>query len=94
MKIISKYILTNVLGWEIKDKFPDIKKSVIIFAPHTSYFDGLYGKLYLMHSGINYKFLSNQIQSFLSIILISITFLAHTSSFSPRRKLPPAVEIS
>jgi len=57
MKILSKYILVNLLGWKIKGEFPNINKSIIIFAPHTSYRDGLYGKLYLMQSGINYKFL-------------------------------------
>jgi 1-acyl-sn-glycerol-3-phosphate acyltransferase len=60
MKAICKYILTGIIGWKIKGEFPDIKKSVIIFAPHTSYWDGLYGKLYLMHLGIKYKFLSKK----------------------------------
>ncbi len=60
MTTISRYILVNLLGWKIKDEFPNIKKSIIIFAPHTSYWDGLYGKLYLMQLGINYKFLSKK----------------------------------
>jgi len=60
MKTISRYILVNLLGWRIVGEFPDIKKSVIIFAPHTSYWDGFYGKLYLMQLDINYKFLSKK----------------------------------
>lgn len=60
MTTISRYILVNLLGWKIKDEFPNIKKSIIIFAPHTSYWDGFYGKLYLMQLGINYKFLSKK----------------------------------
>lgn len=60
MTTISRYILVNLLGWKIKGEFPHIKKSIIIFAPHTSYRDGLYGKLYLMQLGINYKFLSKK----------------------------------
>lgn len=40
--------------------FPEIKKSVIIFAPHTSYWDGFYGKLLLMNLNIHYKFLSKK----------------------------------
>lgn len=60
MKAISGYILTSILGWKIKDEFPDVKKSIVIFAPHTSYYDGLFGKLYLMYTGINYKFLSKK----------------------------------
>ncbi|MBT3382473.1 MAG: glycerol acyltransferase [Prolixibacteraceae bacterium] len=60
MKAICRYILTGILGWKIEGEFPDIKKSVIIFAPHTSYWDGLYGKLYLMQLDIKYKFLSKK----------------------------------
>ena len=60
MKTISKYILTNVLGWEIKNAFPDIKKSIIIFAPHTSYMDAIIGKLCVNETAIKYKFLSKK----------------------------------
>jgi len=58
MKTIFKYILTGVLGWEIKGEFPEVKKSVVIFAPHTSYYDALYGKLFLNGIGVKHKFLS------------------------------------
>ncbi|MBW6492352.1 MAG: 1-acyl-sn-glycerol-3-phosphate acyltransferase [Lentimicrobium sp.] len=60
MKTFSGYILTKVCGWKIVGDFPTLNKSVIIFAPHTSYWDGLYGKLYLMQLGIKYKFLSKK----------------------------------
>ncbi len=60
MKVIYKYILTNVLGWKIIGELPDIKKSVFIFAPHTSYWDGFYGKLFMMTTSIRYKFLSKK----------------------------------
>ncbi len=53
-------IILKILGWKIIEEFPDIKKSIVIFAPHTSYFDGLYGKLYFMNSGVNYKFLTKE----------------------------------
>ncbi len=56
MNIIAKVILTKLLGWKVNGTFPDIKKSIVIFAPHTSYYDGLYGKLYLMTTGVEYKF--------------------------------------
>jgi len=58
--MISGFILKNLLGWRIIGEFPNIKKSIVIFAPHTSYYDALYGKLYLMQLGINYKFLSKK----------------------------------
>jgi|AZIJ01.1.fsa_nt_gi 1-acyl-sn-glycerol-3-phosphate acyltransferase len=57
---LPKYILTNTLGWKITGDFPNVEKSIIIFAPHTSYWDGFYGKLYFMQSGVNYKFLSKE----------------------------------
>ncbi|MCK9421827.1 MAG: 1-acyl-sn-glycerol-3-phosphate acyltransferase [Bacteroidales bacterium] len=60
MKTISKYILTSVLGWKIKGEFPDVKKSIIIFAPHTSYYDALYGKIGLNEFGIKHTFLSKK----------------------------------
>lgn len=60
MTTISGYILTKVLGWKINGEFPDIKKSIIIFAPHTSYYDAVYGKLLFNELGIRYKFLSKK----------------------------------
>ena len=58
--MISGFILKYLLGWKIKGEFPNIKRSIIIFAPHTSYWDGLYGKLYLMQLDVNYRFLSKK----------------------------------
>jgi len=59
MKTISGRVLEK-LGWKIKGDFPDIKKSIIIFAPHTAHIDALYGKLGITELGINYKFLSKK----------------------------------
>lgn len=56
----SFFILVNILGWKIINNFPNIKRSVIIFAPHTSYLDALYGKLYVNIIEINHKFLSKK----------------------------------
>lgn len=60
MKRIARLILVNVFGWKIIGDFPDFTKSVLIFAPHTSYYDGLFGKLYMMNVGVHYKFLSKK----------------------------------
>jgi len=59
MSIISENILPT-LGWKVTGVFPNIDKSVIIFAPHTSYWDAFYGKLLLMQTDIVYKFLSKK----------------------------------
>lgn len=40
--------------------FPDIKKSIIIFAPHTAHIDALYGKLGITELGIKFLFLSKK----------------------------------
>lgn len=60
MKTISQYILTGVLGWKIRDEFPNVRKSIVIFAPHTSYYDAIYGKLLLKDIGIKHIFLSKK----------------------------------
>ncbi len=60
MRNISGIILTTVLGWKINGEFPDIKKSVVIFAPHTSFWDAIVGKLYLLDTGARHKFLSKK----------------------------------
>jgi 1-acyl-sn-glycerol-3-phosphate acyltransferase len=57
---IYGFILVKVLRWRIIGKFPEIKKSVVIFAPHTSYYDALYGKLFLKEIGVKHVFLSKK----------------------------------
>lgn len=59
MKTFSGRIL-KILGWQIKGESREIKKSIIIFAPHTSYWDAFYGKLCLNELGINHKFISKK----------------------------------
>lgn len=40
MKSLSKFIFTTLFGWKVVGEFPtDLKKYVIIGAPHTSYWD-------------------------------------------------------
>lgn len=60
MKTISGYFLTSILGWKIRGEFPDIKKGIVIYAPHTSYFDAFYGKLYFNELCIKHQFLSKK----------------------------------
>ncbi len=60
LKTISEYILKDILGWKIKGDFPDLKKSITIFAPHTAHTDALYGKLGIAQMGVKYLFLSKK----------------------------------
>ena len=59
MKTISGKILKK-MGWKIKGDFPDLKKSVFIFAPHTAHIDAIYGKLAINEIGIKHTFLSKK----------------------------------
>ena len=60
MRTISGFIYSSILGWKINGKFPDIKKSVTIAAPHTSGWDALIGKLYLNEIGLKYYVLAKK----------------------------------
>jgi len=60
MKTLSGIILTKVFGWRIVGEFPNIKKSIIIIAPHTSYCDAIFGKLFLNEIGIKHTILSKK----------------------------------
>lgn len=54
------FILTRLLGWKMVGEFPDVPKSIVIFAPHTSYYDAFFGKLYFLELGIKHHFLSKK----------------------------------
>jgi 1-acyl-sn-glycerol-3-phosphate acyltransferase len=62
------------MGWEVVGEFPDIKKSIVIFAPHTAHIDALYGKLGFCELGVNYKFLSKKELFFFPMNLVMKKF--------------------
>lgn len=58
MKSICKFILINILGWKVEDSFPsEIKKCIIIVAPHTSWIDFPITVLTNFGVGINANYL-------------------------------------
>ncbi len=59
MRTLSGEIL-KTLGWKVVGEFPDIKKSITIFAPHTAHIDAFYGKLGISELMDKYKFLSKK----------------------------------
>ncbi|NQU81133.1 MAG: 1-acyl-sn-glycerol-3-phosphate acyltransferase [Bacteroidetes bacterium] len=73
MKTFSGNIL-ETLGWKIVGEFPDIKKSITIFAPHTAHIDAIYGKLGFSELGIKYVFLSKKELFFFPMNLIMKKF--------------------
>jgi len=56
-KYFNKIIL-KIIGWDADwDSIPDIKKAVVIMAPHTSNWDFFIGRLAFVVQGINVSFL-------------------------------------
>ena len=56
MKRIANFILYKLMGWQKKGEIPkDLKKYVLIAAPHTSNWDFVYAKLYFWAAGIPVK---------------------------------------
>ncbi len=73
MKTYSGKILKQ-LGWKIVGEYPHIKKSITIFAPHTSQIDAIYGKLGYTELGVNYRFLSKKELFFFPMNLVMKKF--------------------
>jgi 1-acyl-sn-glycerol-3-phosphate acyltransferase len=55
-KLAAKLCLF-VSGWKLEGKIPDLRKCVIIGAPHTSNWDFFFGVLYKLYYGLNIHFL-------------------------------------
>jgi 1-acyl-sn-glycerol-3-phosphate acyltransferase len=73
MKTVSGKVL-SMLGWEMIGDFPEVKKSIVIFAPHTAHIDALYGKLGFSSLGIKYLFLSKKELFFFPMNLVMKKF--------------------
>jgi len=50
--------LLRLTGWKVESDFPDLPKALIVMAPHTSYWDAVYGKLIVESAGITPTFLT------------------------------------
>lgn len=67
MRTLRRYItkqfanlLLLVTGWRLEGEVPDLRKCVIIGAPHTSNWDFFFGLLYKMYYGLNIHFLMKE----------------------------------
>lgn len=54
--MISLFIL-KLFGWKIEGKFPDVKKAIVLVAPHTSMYDFVLGRLFFNVMRIRVNFL-------------------------------------
>lgn len=55
-KALGRFLL-KILGWKVEGEFPNISKVMIIFAPHISYWDGIFLVLTRVALGINASWL-------------------------------------
>jgi 1-acyl-sn-glycerol-3-phosphate acyltransferase len=54
-------LILRIFGWKIIGRMPaDIRKCVVIVAPHTSYWDFVWGRLAFWEMGVKVKFLIKQ----------------------------------
>lgn len=58
-KILAQLLLFFT-GWRLEGEVPDLKKCVIIGAPHTSNWDLFFGLLYKLYYGLNIHFLMKE----------------------------------
>ena len=54
MKYLSRLIL-RIAGWKYEGKVPELKKFVVVVAPHTSNWDYVLGELFYLSMGIRAK---------------------------------------
>ncbi|MBE9468598.1 MAG: lysophospholipid acyltransferase family protein [Bacteroidetes bacterium] len=59
-KILSRALLVNLLGWRFEGELPQMKKYIIILAPHTSGMDFIIGRLYSTILGLNLNILQKK----------------------------------
>lgn len=57
MSNFSKFIFNKIMGWKITNVIPDLKKCVIVIAPHTSNWDFIVAKLAYSSIGRTANFL-------------------------------------
>ena len=88
MKSIARFILCKILGWKLENDFPkELKKYVVIAAPHTSWLDFPIAILSRVASGTMIHFIGKSSLfsfpfSFLpSVLLVSNEVIFFESAF-------------
>ena len=52
--------LINLCGWKLVGEFPDVPRAVLIGAPHSSWWDGVWGLLIKIAVGANISFMAKR----------------------------------
>jgi len=60
VKVLSKFILKKIIGWNVLGSLPLNEKYIIAVVPHSSYFDLIIAVLIRTYSGIKIKFIGKK----------------------------------
>ena len=60
VKVLSKFILKKIIGWNVLGSLPLDEKYIIAVVPHSSYFDLIIAVLIRTYSGIKIKFIGKK----------------------------------
>lgn len=52
--------LVRALGWKLVGEFPDIRKLVFVAAPHSSWWDGVWGLMFKVAIGLDASFMAKR----------------------------------
>ena len=60
VKVLSKFILKKIIGWNVLGSLPLDEKYIIAVVPHSSYFDLIIAVLIRTYTGIKIKFIGKK----------------------------------
>ncbi|MCX2719945.1 1-acyl-sn-glycerol-3-phosphate acyltransferase [Lentiprolixibacter aurantiacus] len=60
MKALASFIYFRLMGWKLTGNFPDVRKCVVIVAPHTSWVDFIVGLLVRKIVGLEINFIGKK----------------------------------
>ena len=53
-------VVVKASGWRLEGEFPDIPRAVVIAAPHSSWWDGIWGLLFKVAMGVDIAFMAKR----------------------------------
>lgn len=59
LRVLAEYLL-SVSGWKMAGEWPDLKKMVVVGAPHSSAWDGIYGLIAKVAMDLHIVFMGKQ----------------------------------
>jgi len=59
LRVLAEYLL-SISGWKMAGEWPDLKKMVVVGAPHSSAWDGIYGLIAKVAMDLHIVFMGKQ----------------------------------